>query len=61
MNSSRTFRFTITVIVDSDQQGFHDPEWIADAAWGALSNEYGYRCTFGRVEEIDDNGHLSGP
>lgn len=52
MTTSRTFCFTITVTVDSDQKGYDDPEWIADAAWGTLSNEYGYRCSFGSIEEI---------
>jgi hypothetical protein len=52
MTAARAFRFTITVVVDSDQEGYDDPEWIADAAWGALSNEYGYKCSFGRIEEV---------
>jgi len=25
---------------------FDDPEWIADAAWGALTNDYGLVCTY---------------
>ena len=52
MTAPRTYRFTITVTVDSDQNGYDDPDWIADAAWGALSNEYGFRCSFDKVEEV---------
>lgn len=52
MTASRTFRFTITVTVDLDQQGYNDPEWIADAASGTLANEYGYECFFDAVEEL---------
>lgn len=52
MPTTRTYRFTITVDVEPDQEGYGDPEWIADAAWGALTNEYGYECTFGDIVEL---------
>jgi hypothetical protein len=52
MESARTFQFTITVVVEPGQDGYDDPEWIADAAWGALSNEYGYDCTYGALVEL---------
>jgi len=55
MTAPRTFRFTITVTVDSDQQGYDDPQWIADAASGALGNEYGYECFFDAVEELAES------
>lgn len=54
MPSTRTYRFSITVAVEPDQEGYDDPEWIADAAWGALANEYGYDCIYGDIEEITD-------
>lgn len=38
--------------MEPDQEGYDDPEWIADAAWGALANEYGYECTFGDITEL---------
>lgn len=49
MADPRTYTFTLTVTVEADQPGYEDPEWIADAAWGALSNEYGYRCVYGDI------------
>lgn len=50
--TTRTYRFTITVNVEPDQEGYDDPEWIADAAWGALTNEYGYECLFDDIVEL---------
>lgn len=47
--AARTFRFSITVIVQPGDAGYDDPEWVADAAWGALSNVYGYECTYGEI------------
>lgn len=37
----RTFRFVITFEVDDGHVAFDDPEWAADAAHDALTNEYG--------------------
>jgi hypothetical protein len=31
---------------------FEDPEWAADAAWGALTNEYGLRAIYTDIEEV---------
>jgi hypothetical protein len=53
MNGEQTYSFTITVTVEPDQAGYDDPEWIADAAWGALVNEYGYDCTYGDIVSAD--------
>jgi hypothetical protein len=50
--SARTYRFTITVTVEPGQEGYDDAEWIADAAWGALANEYGYECFYADIEEV---------
>jgi ADP-ribose pyrophosphatase YjhB (NUDIX family) len=36
----RSYRFLITLDVDPDHVAFDDPEWAADAAHGALTNEY---------------------
>jgi hypothetical protein len=52
MATTRTYRFSMTVTVEPDQEGFDDPEWIADAAWGSLTNEYGYECAFGDIIEL---------
>lgn len=54
MASERTYRFTITAHVEADHVAFDDPEWIADAAAGALKNEYGIECIYENIEEIDE-------
>jgi hypothetical protein len=56
MANARMYRFSITVTVQPDQEGYDDPEWIADAAWGSLANEYGYACTFGDIIELSAGG-----
>lgn len=56
MDGTRTYRFSITVTVEPDQEGYDDPEWIADAAWGSLANEYGYECTLGDITELPPPG-----
>lgn len=38
---TRVYRFAMTVEVDPDHNAYEDPEWVADAAWGTLSNTYG--------------------
>jgi hypothetical protein len=52
---ARTYRFTLTVTVEPDHEAYDDPEWIADAAWGSLSNEYGFRCVYGDIELVEDD------
>ncbi len=51
----RTYRFTLTVTVEPDQEGYDDPEWIADAAWGWLSNVYGFNCVYGDIELVEES------
>lgn len=48
----RTFRFTLTVDVEPGHPAYDDPEWAADAAWGCLTNEFGLRATYTRIEEV---------
>jgi len=50
--ASRRYRFTITVDVDPGHLAYNDPEWVADAAWGSLANEYGLRATYTNIEEV---------
>ncbi len=50
---TRTFQFTITAEVEPGHAAYNDPEWIADAAWGALTNEYGLRCTYGEITQLE--------
>jgi hypothetical protein len=47
-----TYQFSITVKVPPDDVAYDDPEWVADAAAGALANIYGYECTYGEVVEL---------
>ena len=47
--------FTLMVTVDNDHEAYDDPEWLADAAWGALTNLYGLRCRYTDVETLDDS------
>ena len=53
MATTRTYRFRLTVEVDPDHEAYRDPEWIADAAHGTLTNLYGLYCTYDEIEEID--------
>jgi len=52
-NSTRTFRFTLTVDIEPGHPADDDPEWAADAAWGSLTNEYGLRATYSNIEESE--------
>lgn len=54
MVHTNRYRITLTVVVDDDHVAYDDPEWIADAAWGTLSNEYGLQCTYDRPEPLPD-------
>lgn len=45
MAEARTYRFVITVQVEPGHPAYDDPDWAADAAWGALSNECDLRTT----------------
>jgi hypothetical protein len=52
-STTRTYRFVITVEVDPDHPAYNDPEWAADAAHGALTNEYGLRAIYTDITEVD--------
>lgn len=38
--------------MEAGDSGYEDPEWVADAAAGALANVHGYDCFFGDVVEL---------
>lgn len=57
MAEPRAYQFTITFEVDDDHPAFDDPEWAADAAWGALTNEYGLRAVYKDIQQV----HLDRP
>jgi hypothetical protein len=48
---TRSYRFVITVEVESDHPAYDDPEWVADAAHGALT-EYGLRAIYEDIVEV---------
>ena len=50
---ARKYRFTLTVPVAEGHEAYDDPEWVADATWGALSNDYGLECVSGDVELVE--------
>lgn len=50
---TRTYHFTLTVDVEAGHPAYDDAEWVADAAWGALTNEYDLRATYSDVERIE--------
>lgn len=50
--SPRTYRFSITVTVEAGDAAFDDPEWVADAAAGVLSNVYGYESVYDDIELV---------
>lgn len=52
--AERTYRFTLTFTVDDEHEGFDDPEWVADAAWGALTSSYRVECTYGEIELVNE-------
>lgn len=52
---ARTYRFTLTVTVEEGHEAYDDPEWVADAAWGVLSNEYGLECVYGEVDLVEES------
>jgi len=53
-DAPRTYRFAITVTVEPGDRAYDDPEWVADAAAGALANVYGYECCFDDIIEVVD-------
>lgn len=50
--ATRTFRFVLTVEVEPSHPAYDDPEWVADAAWGTLTNVYGLRAVYSDITEI---------
>lgn len=50
--TTRTVRFVLTVEVEPEHPANSDPEWVADAAWGALTNMYGLQAIYTDVTEV---------
>lgn len=55
-SATRTYRFVITFDVEPDHPAYDDPEWAADAAHGALTNEYGLRAIYTDIAEVTAEG-----
>ncbi len=55
MAAPHTYRFAVTVRVEEGHEAYGDPEWVADAAAGALSNIYELRCIWHELEELDED------
>lgn len=49
---TRAYRFVITFDVEPDHPAYDDPGWAADAAHGALTNEYGLRALCTDITEV---------
>lgn len=56
---TRTYRFVVTFDVEPDHAAYGDPEWAADAAWGALTNGYGLDATYTDIAEVTDDPDLA--
>ena len=52
--TTRTYRFVVTVDVEPGHPAYDDPEWAADAAHGALVNEYGLTAIYTDISEITE-------
>ena len=50
---TRTYRFTLLVNVEPGHPVYDDAEWVADAAWGTLTNEYGLRAVYRDIEDVE--------
>lgn len=59
--NTRAYRFTINFEVDLGHPAYDDPEWAADAAHGALTNEYGLRAIYTDISEIEDSAGQGSP
>jgi hypothetical protein len=51
-SATRTYRFVVTIDVEPGHPAYDDPEWAADAAHGALTNEYGLLTTYSAITEL---------
>ncbi len=58
MPEKRAYRFVVIFEVEPGHPAYDDPEWAADAAWGALTNEYGLLSSYTDIVEIDANQPL---
>ena len=57
---THAYRFVVSFEVEPGHPAYDDPEWAADAAWGALTNMYGLLSSCTAIEEIDPRDALQG-
>ena len=55
---TRTYQFDMTIVIKPDHTSYLDPEWVADAATGSLSNEYGLPAFYSQVEPVDPESRV---
>lgn len=55
----RVYRFVMTFEVEPEHEAYDDPEWAADAAWGALTNMYGLLSYYSDIEELDHSHRIT--
>lgn len=53
----RRYRFAVTFEIEPDHSAYDDPEWVADAAWGALVHEYGVTAVYSDIEAVNPDEH----
>lgn len=49
----RSYRFSITFEASPDHVAYGDPEWAADAAHGALTNDHGIDCVYALPRQVN--------
>lgn len=55
-DQTRAYRFVITFEVEPDHPAYDHPEWAADVAHGALTNEYALRAIYTDINEVTAQG-----
>jgi hypothetical protein len=55
--ATRSYRFVVIVEVEPGHPAYDDPEWAADAAHGALANEYDLKASYSDIAETTDGVH----
>lgn len=52
MSTTRLYRFTMTVEVEPDQDGYDDPGGSPMRPGAPSRKQYGYECTFSDIVEL---------
>ena len=57
----RAYRFVVEFEVERGHPAYDEPEWAADATWGALTNIYALLSSCTSIDEIDPRDTLQAP